>query len=50
MDIITGMNYRNGHYAMDLSALNVFYLHKMYFCSPSDKIHLSIAKLTFQGG
>ena len=43
----TGMDYRNGHYAMTLGALNVFhlhyamtlgalnvfYLHKMYFCS-----------------
>ena len=26
MDIITGMDYRNGHHAMDLGALNVFYL------------------------
>ena len=25
----TGMDYRNGHYAMALSALNVFYLHKI---------------------
>ena len=33
MDIITGMDYRNGHYAVALSALNVFYLHKMYFWS-----------------
>ena len=33
MDIITGMDYRNGHCAMALCALNVFYLHKMYFCS-----------------
>ena len=24
MDIITGMDYRNGHYAMALGALNVF--------------------------
>ena len=28
MDIITGMDYRNGHYAMDLGVLNIFYLHK----------------------
>ena len=33
MDIITGMDYRNGHYAVALGALNVFYLHKMYFWS-----------------
>ena len=31
MDIITGMKYRNGHYTVALSALTVFYLHKMYF-------------------
>ena len=31
MDIITGMDYRNGHYTVALSALTVFYLHKMYF-------------------
>ena len=30
MDTITGMDYRN---AMALGALNVFYLHIMYFCS-----------------
>ena len=29
MDIITGMDYQNGHYAMALGALNVSYLHKM---------------------
>ena len=29
MDIITGTNYRNGHYSVALCALNVFYLHKM---------------------
>ena len=33
MDIFTGMDYRNGHYAVALGALNVFYLHKMYFWS-----------------
>ena len=33
MDMITGMDYRNGHYAMALGTLNVFYLYKMYFCS-----------------
>ena len=31
MDINTGTDYRNGHYAVDLGVLNVFYLHKMYF-------------------
>ena len=30
MDIITGMDYRNGHYAVVLGALNIFYLHKKY--------------------
>ena len=39
MDIITGMDYRNGHYAMALGALNVFYLHKMYFCSHMNSLH-----------
>ena len=39
MDIITGMDYRNGHYAMALGALNVFYLHKMYFCSHMNNLH-----------
>ena len=39
MDIITGMDYRNGHYAMALGALNVFYLHKMYFCSLMNSLH-----------
>ena len=34
-----GMDYRNGHYAMALSALNVFYLHKMYFCSHMNSLH-----------
>ena len=28
MDIITGMDYRNGHYAVALNALAVFNLHK----------------------
>ena len=39
MDIITGMDYRNGHYAMALGAFNVFYLHKMYFCSHMNSLH-----------
>ena len=39
MDIITGMDYRNGHYAMALGALNVFNLHKMYFCSHMSSLH-----------
>ena len=30
MDMITRMDYRNGHYVVALGALNVFYLHKMY--------------------
>ena len=36
----TGMDYRNGHYAMALCALNVFYLHKMYFCNSLHNIKL----------
>ena len=36
---ITGIDYRNGHYAMVLSALNVFHLHKMYFCSHTNSLH-----------
>ena len=40
MDIITGMDYRNGHYVMALGALNVFYLHKMYFCSHMNSLHI----------
>ena len=39
MDIITGMDYRNGHHAMALGALNVFCLHKMYFCSDMNSLH-----------
>ena len=39
MDIITGMDYRNGHYAMALDAFNVFCLHKMYFCSHMNNFH-----------
>ena len=39
MDIITGMDYRNGHYTMALGALNVFYLHKIYFCSHMNSLH-----------
>ena len=39
MDIITGMDYRNGHYAMALGALNVFYLHKIHFCSHMNSLH-----------
>ena len=31
MDIITEMDYRNGHYVVALGALNAFCLHKMYF-------------------
>ena len=27
MDIITGMDYRNGHYDVVVGLLNVFYLH-----------------------
>ena len=34
-----GHNYRNGHHGMDLGALNVFYLHKMYFCSHMSSLH-----------
>ena len=29
MEIITGMDYRNGHYAMALGCLDVFYLHNI---------------------
>ena len=39
MDIITGMDYRNGHSAMALGALDMFYLHKMYFCSHMNSLH-----------
>ena len=35
----TGMDYRNGHYAMAFGALNVFYLHKMYLCSRMSSLH-----------
>ena len=57
MDIITGMDYRNRHYAMALGALNLFYLHKMYSCRHMNSLNkiksisvVSIAKLTSQGG
>ena len=52
MDIITGMpgmDYQNGHYAITLGALHVFYFLKMYLCSHKfayNKINPSIAKLT----
>ena len=39
MDIITGMENRNGHYAMVFDGLNIFYLHKMYFCSHMNSLH-----------
>ena len=39
MDMITGMDYRNGHYAIALGALNVYYLHNMYFCSHVNSLH-----------
>ena len=39
MDIITGMDYRNGHSAMALGALDMFYLHKMYFFSHMNSLH-----------
>ena len=39
MNIITGLDYRNGHYAMALGALNIFYLHKMYLCSHMNSLH-----------
>ena len=39
MDIITGMDYRNGHDAMALGVLNVFYLHKICFCSHMNSLH-----------
>ena len=43
MNIITGMDYLNGHDGMALGALNVLYLHKMCFCS-----HLnSLQKIKF---
>ena len=31
-----GHGYRNGHCAVDLVALNIFYLHETYFCSHID--------------
>ena len=39
MDIITRMDYRNGHYTAALGALNAFYLHK--FCSRMNSLHYS---------
>ena len=39
MDIITVMDYQNGHYAMALGALNVLHLHNMYFCSHVNSLH-----------
>ena len=39
MDIITVMDYRNGHYAMDLGVLNIFYLHKTCLCSHTNSLH-----------
>ena len=44
LNSFTGMdrnehNYRNGHYALALGPLNVFYLHKMYFCSHMSSLH-----------
>ena len=39
MDIITGMDYRNGHYVVALGALNVFYLHKIYFWSRINSLY-----------
>ena len=39
MDMITGMDYRNGHYAMALGALNVFYLYLTCFCSHMNSLH-----------
>ena len=37
MDIITGMENRNGHYAMVLDGLNIFYLH--FICSHMNSLH-----------
>ena len=39
MDIITGMDYRNGHYTVALGALNVFYLYKMSFWSHKNSLY-----------
>ena len=39
MDIITGMDYWNGHYAVAFCALNVFYPHKMYFCGHKNSLY-----------
>ena len=39
MGIITGMDYRNGHYDVELCVLNIFYMHKMYFCSHINSLH-----------
>ena len=39
MGLITGMDYRNGHYAMALGALIVSYLHIMYFYSHMNSLH-----------
>ena len=39
MDIITGTDYRNGHYIVALCALDVIYLHKMYFWSHKNSLY-----------
>ena len=39
MGLITGMDYRNGHHAMASGALNVSYLHIMYFYSHMNSLH-----------
>ena len=47
------MDYRNGHHAMALGALNVFYLHKVYFCSHMNSLHkikfITVSKIDFPG-
>ena len=54
MDIITVMDDRNGHYAVALGALNVFYLLKIYFWSHINSLHkinfiLVYSKIDFPG-
>ena len=47
MDIITGMDYQNGHYAVAFGALNVFYLYKMYLCSHMNLFQSFAKNLSF---
>ena len=45
MNIITGTDYRNGHYTVGFGALNVFYLQKMYFLSHINSLYKIIFNL-----